>query len=407
VNLRVWIALAIGSALATGAAFAAQPAAVPAKPPAAAPTAPAAARPAAPAAAEAPKTDEILLTTPPDAGNIASGKITFAPAAFPIVADAKEPDIQRLLGQVRPIPCRTCRGTGKVTKKTTLGQRVDGKVLRPITNTFEEACPDCRCEALKCPSTCPILAKGGHLSCESCSDRALTCPALQFLAHCCGPCCLQRQYYYAYTRCPGDCCGRYTHEPTCMTCQFCTTLRNLRAAHARSKACDACRSGLSCSKLRPGHGVVVKPEQMPTLLELVKDLGRFKHGGDRWPQLRQAIAARLSAILAAHADRLLDATWLQTRVQAPSGQPALFIGQAQALPGAQGVLQYAKIANDQGVLQAILVSADPSEPLPSGRVLVGGLIIGRWHADPAASAGGVQEVPVVLVSTTVAAPATP
>lgn len=416
-RIRGWrIVLTIGFALAAGTASAATPVTPPAVQPAAPTVAPAmappaaapGAAPAAPSAAEAPKgpPDEILLTTPPDTDNIASGNITFEPKAFPIVADTKEADIQHLLGQTRPSICRICRGTGKVTRKMTLGQRVDGKLLRPITNTYEETCPECRCENLKCPAQCPIMAKGSHLSCEACGGRGATCAALQFIPHCCGPCCVMRIHYYYYHTCPGDCCGRITHEPTCSKCQFCTTLRNLRAAHSRTNACDGCRNGLGCGKLRPGHGTLIKPEQLPWLLELVKDVGHFKRSGNRWTPLRQATIGRLNSVLEAHADRTIDALWAQTRIQPPAGQPALLIGQVQTLPAAQGVFQYGKIDNEQNALQAILISAEASEPLPSGRVLVGGLIVGRWRANASATTG-VQEVPVVLVSASVPATATP
>ena len=397
-NFRVGLVLAIGSALVACAAFAAQPAAGPTTPPAA--------PPAAPAAAEAPKANDILLTTPPAADNIASGKVAFAAAAFPIVVDAREADIQRLLGQAHPISCRTCRGTGKVTHKEALGQRLDGKALKPVSNTYDETCPDCRCEALKCPTTCSHMFSGSHNSCESCGGKSVACPALQLPDHCCGSCCVMRGQHFPLTRCPGNCCGRLTHEPTCTKCQVCNSLRALRAAHARTQACDACRPGSACSRLRLGHGSMVKPEQMPVIMEAVKALAHLKHSGDRWPILRQAITAKFTAIAEAHAERLLGAAWGQTRIQAPCGQPAIVIGPVQAVSVPPGLLQYARIDNEQGALQAILVGAEPTEPLPSGRVMVGGLIVGRWQAD-SALAGGVQEAPVILVSAFAPAPGAP
>jgi hypothetical protein len=410
INMHIhgWISMALGAALASSLALAAQPGAAPVAPrAAAAPAAPPAALPAAPPAAEAPKgaSAEILLTTPPDADNIAAGKITFEPNAFPIMADAKETDIQRLLGQTRPVICRTCRGTGKMTRKAALGQRLDGKALRTITNTYEETCPDCRCEALKCPTTCPDLAKGNHTSCESCGGRGSGCGILAFLRHCCGHCCLARAPHH-YPSCPGYCCGYPGFEPACAQCQFCNGLSNLRLAHSRTNACDICRSGATCGKLRVGHGTLVKPDQVAGLLELVKAVGHFKRGGDRWPALRQAVTGRLNSIIETHADRVIDAQWNQSRIQPPTGQPALALGTAQPLPAAPGLLRYGRLDDAQGALLAILVSTDSAETLPSGRTLAGGLVIGRWRAD-AAVGDKAQEVPVLLVSVSVPMVAAP
>jgi len=358
---------------------------------------------APPPAAQMPKSesDNVILTSPPDVAGIAGGKIFFEPKVFPLLADAKEADVQRLLASTRLSPCRTCRGAGKVTKKVALGQTLAGKVYQPITNTWEETCADCRCEALRCPAACPLVAKGNHLTCETCGGKSAACPALQFLSHCCsGPCCELRRPGTVYFRsCHGDCCGRYTRQPTCLKCKYCAALRDLRAAHGRVNTCDVCRSGRSCSILRVGHGIILKPEQLAPVLDLVKALAHTKRQ-ERFAALRRAATGRLQVLADGHLDCMIETLWNQVKAKPAAGQAAILTGVVQPVTGPLGVLQFGRVDLERGGLQAVLVSADP-EPMRSGRALLGGVVVGRWRpdgADTASSAPSAPEVPVLLVS---------
>ena len=395
------------------------PPAVPATPEPATPT-PAPAQPAAPAtpapaqpdAPEPPPAEpqppkpaeqpegKVILSALPDAPNVAGGKIVYEKEAFPIVADKKPFEVQRQLGLARPLPCRTCRGTGKVTKKRASSVSFARLGRKPLINTWEETCPTCRCEAQGCPPSCPLLAKGTHLSCERCCGRGTGCPILAFVPHCCPKCHARYvSYYYWRTRpCQGNCCGYYhNNQPTCPHCKICADLHSLRQAHSFAGVCDHCRTARSCPNLRPGHGTLFKPARVPVYMELVAALAHAERG-DLFDKIHEAAVARMKHLAEGHVAPHLGPVWNEARAQRPCGQPVIVIGLAGRVPGPAGSLLYSRLTG-QGKPLAMVVSAG-AHSVPDTRVVVGGLMVGRWTSDD-----GTTYLPVILTIVTAVVPA--
>ena len=359
------------------------------------------AEPQAPTPAEQPE-GEIILSALPDASNVAGGKVVYEREAFPIVADKKPFEVQGQLGLARPLPCRTCRGTGKVTKKRSSSVTFARLVRKPLVNTWEETCPVCRCEAQGCPPSCSLLAKGTHLSCERCCGRGTSCATLQYVGHCCPKCHARYiSYWYWRTRpCQGNCCGYYhNNQPTCPDCKICADLRSLRQAHSFAGVCDHCRTALSCNQLRPGHGTLFKPERVPVYLDLVAALAHLERG-DLFAKIHEAAVERMKHLSEGHVAPHLGPVWNEARAQRPRGQPVIVIGLAGRVPGPPGALSYSRLTG-QGRPLAMVVSAGVYS-VPDTRVVVGGLMVGRWTSDD-----GTTYLPVILTIVTAVAPAGP
>ena len=335
----------------------------------------------------------------PDVPDIAGGKIAYAPEAFPIVADTEKYDVQRQLGLTRPALCRTCRGTGKVTKTRSSSVSFLRLGRKPLVNTWEETCPTCRCEAQGCLPPCPLLAKGSHTSCERCCGRGTGCPILVFLPHCCPQCHANyiSSWYWGSRACSGNCCGYFhNNQPTCPKCKICADLRALRQAHSFAGTCDACRTARACDQLRPGHGTLFKAERVPLYFDLVEALAHVERG-DRFGQLVEAAVGRIQHLAEGHVARHFELAWNETRVQPPRGQPVIVVGLAGRLPGPEGPIIYSRLTV-QGQPLAIIAGAGV-QTVPDTRVVVGGLMVGRWT--PAASGPGL---PVILAIVTAVAP---
>ena len=131
---------AMGAAAAEAPAPTAPATPAPTAPATPAPTAPATPAPAAPAPAK-PKQNAVL-TSLPDTDGVFGGNVTFSKEAFPVVANGTEPQVQGLLRTARPLLCRTCRSSGKISKKQSY--MPGGTGLRtPIVKTWGETCPTC------------------------------------------------------------------------------------------------------------------------------------------------------------------------------------------------------------------------------------------------------------------------
>jgi hypothetical protein len=133
------------------AAESAAPAPVaPAAPPAA-PIPAAAAAPAAPAVppakpgagtATAGKDAPVILSMLPAMPNVFGGRIEFAEKAFPILAENKAAAVESAIRNVKPLPCRACGGTGKVSKREQV-IAPPGVVGRSPVEAWDEDCTAC------------------------------------------------------------------------------------------------------------------------------------------------------------------------------------------------------------------------------------------------------------------------
>jgi hypothetical protein len=82
------------------------------------------------------------MAAPPPVAGVLGGKVEFAEKAFPIVAEFKDAAVQSAIRNAKPLPCPSCRGAGKISKRAivTPPGGVNG---RPTAFTWEEECPAC------------------------------------------------------------------------------------------------------------------------------------------------------------------------------------------------------------------------------------------------------------------------
>jgi hypothetical protein len=110
-------------------------------PPAAVAPRPPAAQPAAIPAAPAKGPAVILSSLPPMSG-VFGGKVEFTDKAFPILAECKEIAVQSAIRGVKPLLCKACGGAGKVNKRE-LVKPPAGVMGNPIWQAWEDDCQAC------------------------------------------------------------------------------------------------------------------------------------------------------------------------------------------------------------------------------------------------------------------------
>jgi hypothetical protein len=89
---------------------------------------------------------EVLIGSIPDLAGVLGGKVEFAKDAFPILADHKEVEVQRMLLATVPQTCSACGGDGKIGKKDTLviPPRAPNHLMPiPLTLNWEDTCSEC------------------------------------------------------------------------------------------------------------------------------------------------------------------------------------------------------------------------------------------------------------------------
>jgi len=93
--------------------------------------------PAAPANGPA-----VIMALPPPMSGVFGGKVEFAGKAFPIVAESKDIAVQTAISAVKLPLCQVCRGTGKVSKRDLVKPAV-GITGNPTWHVWEEDCQTC------------------------------------------------------------------------------------------------------------------------------------------------------------------------------------------------------------------------------------------------------------------------
>ncbi|MCX5654212.1 MAG: hypothetical protein NTY65_06145 [Planctomycetota bacterium] len=84
----------------------------------------------------------VILSALPPMSGVFGGKVEFAEKAFPIVVESKEVAVQSAIRAVKPLVCATCKGTGKVGKRVLITPAA-GVVGSPVLQTWEEDCRGC------------------------------------------------------------------------------------------------------------------------------------------------------------------------------------------------------------------------------------------------------------------------
>lgn len=322
--------------------------------------------------------------------DVAGGTVVIQRDILPIQTNQTRLDVQRYLQLTRLHVCDTCGGSGKVKDRGTVGQRRQGIVVRPVTNTWHKICPECSCEAQGCDATCPLRKKGDHTSCERCCGAGAACRALRFYSHCCGHCCPPHSERIP---CQRGCCRRESREPTCSDCATCADLRALRASHAAGGGvCDYCRRSLSCREMRPGHGALFHVKAAENLVSLVGSLGHVERD-QQFPRLRQAASARLRLLFESRVWRHFGPISRRVWGEEPAGQPVIVRGELSRAEGPPGSLIFFKVGAT-GSRDSALVMAYETDKMPLSQELVlGGLMVGRWTQAKYHGRGGT---PVIL-----------
>jgi hypothetical protein len=88
--------------------------------------------------------DDILMSGLPEMPVPFGGTATFADEAFPIKARRSRYRLQRALRSCKALPCRACRASGEDFRKVTFYPRIPGVFMRkPNVITWKEPCPQC------------------------------------------------------------------------------------------------------------------------------------------------------------------------------------------------------------------------------------------------------------------------
>jgi len=323
-------------------------------PPAAAPlpAAPppvAAAPPAAPAApvVKPPATGKepvVILAAPPPVTDVLGGKIDFAENAFPIVVEASASGVQNALRVTKTVPCQACRGSGKVAKSGTC-KAPAGAYGRPVTKTWEEDCPAC----------------GGYTDTYDQRFGQRLVDLVDRLAH------VPRDEAFAGLR---------------KSVQDC--LAQVLVVREKTLTSFRCKP-IYKSEVRVREGMVgTDTKTVLTLIgaEMEKDQERPFHF---------------------EAAPMVESTWQRVGRLPPGGQAAVVIGKGGERADAAGWVCM-RLEPAKGPAAIIICPSQEAGALPGGRMVLGGLMVGRWSpGGGAAPAAGAPAAPAA--STPAALPA--
>jgi len=340
--LLAWMqagALAAESAATAPAAPAAPPAAT-APDAAAAPAAPAAppARPGAgPAAAG--KDMPVVLSMLPSMPNVYGGRIEFAEKAFPILAENKAAAVESAIRNTKSLPCQACRGTGKISKRELVSVPV-GAAGSPVGQTWEEDCT--ACGTFKDVFDVRL------------SQRLLE--AVDRLGH------VVRDEKFDDLR---------------QTAEECLAV----AWEVRDKA-------LTTYYLRPIMRVETH-SRMGTGGHVITTTQRTLTGATREPKQAVQFHAEVAS--------MIEPVWARVGPQAPAGQAVLIMGTTSDRTEAGGWVWMRMKPSGKGPDAVLLCGPPRANIVPAGKVVFGGLMVGRWIPDgmapPPAPVAGAKGPP--------------
>jgi len=345
----------VASAPGAIAPAAAAPSGAVASPPGAAPAAPAS-PPAVPAApgAKPPVTGKapvVILASPPRMADVMGGKIEFAEKAFPIVVEASVSGVQNALRIAKPAPCQACRGTGKVARSGTCKPPA-GAYGRAVTKTWEEDCPAC----------------GGYKDTYDQRFGQRLVDLVDRLAH------TPREDAFAGLRKPVE---------ECLA----------QALVVREKTLISFR----CKPVIESE-VHVRDSTVGTDTKTVRTLTGADIEKDQERPFRFEVAPMVESI------------WLRVGRLPPGGQAAVVIGKGGERADASGWVCM-RLEPAKGPAAIIICPSQEAGALPGGRMVLGGLMVGRWSlgggAAPPAGAPAAPAAPAASTPTAPAAKAAP
>jgi hypothetical protein len=327
----------------TGAESSPPPAAVVPQPPSAPPaaTAPAAAPPAQPAAAPAApdKGPAVILSSLPPMSDVFGGKVEFAEKAFPIVAECKEIAVQSAVRGAKLLPCRTCNGTGKVGKSALI-KPPPGVLGNPVSQSWEEDCQACGSfkdvyDPRFGQRLLEVIDRLGHVPRDGNFDE------LRKAAEGCLVAAVD------------------VRDKTITTLLCKPTIRT-----EQRQEYDAMSGGYHTHTIRTLTGATTEPGPQKVFhLEVAP---------------------------------MVETLWTRVGPQAPIGQAVIIIGTASGKTEAAGWVWMRMKPSGKGPEAIILCGTPQKNVVPEGKVVFGGLMVGRWipeGAAPPAPVAGAKAPP--------------
>jgi hypothetical protein len=296
--------------------------------------APPAAIPAAPA-----KGPAVILSSLPTMPGIFGGKVEFTDKAFPILAECKEVAVQSAIRGVKPFPCKTCGGAGKVNKRE-LVKPPAGASGNPIMQTWEEDCPAC----------------GTFKDVYDVRIGQRLLEVIDRMGH------VPRDEKYDDLRKSVEECMAVANE-----------VRDKTLTTFRCKPVIKSEIHSDSSTIRTMTGVTVEQDQQKPF----------------------------------HVDvaSVIDPLWTRVGPQSPTGQAVIIIGATSEKTEAAGWM-WMRMKPAKGP-EALILCGTPQQKstLPVGRIVLGGLMVGRWMpegggAPPAPAGPPVAHTPVPAASGT-------
>ena len=290
---------------------------------------------------------EVLIGSIPDLAGVLGGKVEFAKGAFPILADHKEAEVQRMLLVTMPQVCSACGGDGKIGKKDTLvfPPRATHVLPIPLTLNWEDTCSEC----------------GGFRNRFDPKWPQRLLFLVDYLAH------------------------------TARTGNF----ANLRARVQERLALigENRKSTVVKHRAEPFSG------RYDTTFT---DANGRRHSGTAYGVIGLRAVPDQKIPFAVNVPDMVLPLWTVAKDQAPTGQPVVFVARAgqRAEVGGWVWLPMGARTGPHTTSQVLLLCGTPqASDVPGGVSAVGGLLVGRWVPTAGSSDSGALDtspLPVVM-----------
>lgn len=313
-----------------------------------------AAEPAAPtvpaaqpnSSSEAPaKSPPVILASLPPMPNVFGGKIALAEKALPILGESTDAAVEAALRGAKLLPCPACKGKGKVGRSEWV-KPTGGALGKPILKTWEEDCPTC----------------GTYKDVYDPRFGVRLIALVDRLAH------LPRDKFFDGFR--------------------------KSAAEGLAAALEVRDKTLATSVCKP-----VITEKINSDMDVIMD-GKLKKVHTMTGVTMEPGPEKPFHVEGAAA---VEPLWTRAAAQAPAGQAVLIIGTTgeKALAGGWVCMRIRPSGKSPEAI--VVFDATQKDAVPEGRIVLGGLMIGRWV--PAGPAATPAASPAAAAATASGAPA--
>ncbi|MCX5682619.1 MAG: hypothetical protein NT049_02915 [Planctomycetota bacterium] len=264
----------------------------------------------------------------PTLSGVFGGKVEFAEKAFPIVAEAKDVGVQNAIRATKLLPCQVCKGTGKVNKRELIkpGPAVRGTA---IWQTWEEDCQAC----------------GGFKDVYDPRFGQRLLEVVDRLGH------VLRDAKFDELRKEAE--GRLV-EAVDVRDKTITTLRCKPTIRTEQRMETDSYGNISTHTIQTLTGATTEPDQQKPF----------------------------------HVDvaPLVEPLWMRVGPQAPIGQAVIIIGTTSDKTEAAGWVWMRLKPLGKGPEAILLCGTLQANVAPAGKVVFGGLMVGRWIPEGGAEA---------------------